>query len=204
MKVEFSKNVSIIIPNKNDDTYLKKLLNMLSYLNAEVIVETEGTRAENLNNGATKATKEFLWFLHADSNITPENIKQLELSIQEHPNALHYFDLKFDGDKKMSINAWGANLRSRIFGTPFGDQGFCISKKMFEQAGKYPTNVPYGEDLIFVWHARQRGIKLNRVPSALLTSSRKYKQRGWLKLTLLYQWIWIKMSIPEAIKLLLG
>ena len=198
------EQVSIVIPVAADETEHKTLLANLhnhSQLQAEVIPCSKFTRAQSLNKGAAQAKGEWLWFVHADSYISTDNLCALEKSLEQHPQDLHYFDLAFD-DHSLRFNALGANLRSRLCGTPFGDQGFCIKKSLFKQLNGYPENTPYGEDLIFVWHARQAGIKLRRIPSKILTSGRKYKQCGWFKLTLLYQWRWIKMSCPEFLTLL--
>ncbi len=182
------EQVSIIIPAAPDEPALETLLGDLKPLDNEIIISSEGTRAKSLNAGAAKAQHKFLWFLHADSRVTKENILALDKSLQQNPDALHYFDLKFDTPSLPILNAWGANMRSRLFALPYGDQGFCISKKLFEEAGGYPEDIPYGEDLMFARKARQAGIKLNRIPSKLTTSARKYRERGWLKLTLLRQW----------------
>jgi GT2 family glycosyltransferase len=97
----------------------------------------------------------------------------------------------------MCINRWGVHFRSRILKVPFGDQGFCIRKDMFQILGGFPDNVPYGEDHIFVWKARQQGVKLQPVCSTLYTSARKYKKHGWLKTTLLHQYLWVKQAWPQ-------
>ena len=206
--IEMFEMVSIIIPVCNQETELERLLADLAPVkdSIEIIIKSEGSRAKSLNAGAASATRPFLWFLHADSRINEQNLHALSLALKEKPDDLHYFDLAFskDGPALTVFNAWGANWRSRLFGVPYGDQGFCLSKEQFVKANGYPDDVPYGEDLIFVWHARQAGIRLNHLPSKLLTSARKYSQRGWLKLTLLCQWRWIGMSIPEALKMVRG
>ena len=203
--VEMFEKVSIIIPVYNQETELERLLADLAFVkdSAEIIIKSEGSRAKSLNAGAAAATRPFFWFLHADSRVSEQNLQVLSHALKEKPDALHYFDLAFgkDGPALAAFNAWGANWRSRLFGVPYGDQGFCLSKEQFTKAGGYPEDVPYGEDLMFIWHARQAGIRLNQLPSKLLTSARKYSQQGWLKLTLLYQWRWIGMSIPEALKM---
>lgn len=186
-------NVSIIIPTAPDETAQQQLLNDLKQLNNEIIISAEGARAKSLNVGAVKASDDFLWFLHADSRVSTENIFALEQALKKRPNVLHYFDLAYDGGHLTNCNSLGANIRSRLFGLPYGDQGFCISKNLFNKIGGYPENVPYGEDLLFIRLAKRAGIKLNRVPSKLLTSARKYKQHGWLKLTALRQWQMVKL-----------
>jgi glycosyltransferase involved in cell wall biosynthesis len=186
-------NVSIIIPTAPDETAQQQLLNDLKQLNNQIIISAEGSRAKSLNVGAVKASDDFLWFLHADSRVSTENIFALEQALKKRSNVLHYFDLAYDGGHLTNSNSLGANIRSRLLGLPYGDQGFCISKNLFNKIGGYPENVPYGEDLLFIRLAKRAGIKLNRVPSKLFTSARKYKQHGWLKLTVLRQWQMVKL-----------
>lgn len=197
--------ISIIIPFHEKEDQLQQLLSDLGALKSEsdIAVVSKGTRAASLNAGALSAARPFLWFLHADSRINAHNLEALSQALKRKPDALHYFDLAFanDGPPQAALNAWGANVRSRLFGTPYGDQGFCVAKGHFLRAGLFPEDVQYGEDLMLVWRLRQAGIRLNRVPSKLVTSARKYHEHGWLNLTLLYQWRWIGMSLPEAIKL---
>ena len=55
--------------------------------------------------------------------------------------ALYYFSLKFDDGRILRLNSLGANLRSRLFSLPYGDQGFCLSKELFLRIGGFPENV---------------------------------------------------------------
>jgi len=95
----------------------------------------------------------------------------------------------------------GARLRSRILKVPFGDQGFCIKKALFHKLEGFPEDLPYGEDHVFVWKIRQHGTELQPTGAILYTSARKYKKHGWLKTTLLHQYLWIKQAWPEWKKL---
>lgn len=193
--------LSIVIPVAANETEQQNLLADLKGCDAEIIPSTDTSRASSLNLGAAEASGEWLWFLHADSRINPDNIRALGQSLEQSPAALHYFDLAFDLPF-LRFNAVGANLRSRLLGLPFGDQGLCIKKSLFESLDGYPEDCPYGEDLLFVWQARLAGVRLQRIPSKLLTSGRKYQQHGWLRLSLLYQWRWIKLSLAPFLKLL--
>lgn len=185
--------VSIIIPVAPGETAHERLLDDLKSLDAEIIVSSEGSRAKSLNAGATRATRPFLWFLHADSRVSADNILALKQALSMRSNALHYFDLAYEEGGLPALNACGANMRSRIFDMPYGDQGFCISRALFTKTGAYPENDPYGEDLLFVRLAKKKGVRLNRIPSKLMTSARKYGQQGWLKLTALRQWQMVKL-----------
>ena len=186
-------DISIIIPVTPNETSHKKLLDDLKGCKAEIVISSEESRSQSLNAGAAKATRPYLWFLHADTHITQHHFEALKQSLQTTPNALHYFDLAFDGGAYMTLNAIGANLRSRLLGLPYGDQGFCISKELFEATDGYPEDTPFGEDLLLVRVAKKKNINLQRIPSKLLTSARKYHDYGWLKLSLYRQWQLIKL-----------
>ena len=164
----------------------------------------EPGRAKQMNAGAKQAAGQYIWFLHIDSRFSPKLIDTLVGNLRCYPERLHYCLLAFmdDGPSSMEMNSLGANLRSLCLGVPFGDQGLLISKQLFAEVGGYPETAPYGEDHLFVWYARQHGIRLKCCRSRLLTSARKYKRKGWLPLTLLYQKLWIKQAWPEFLRLL--
>lgn len=166
--------------------------------------QSDKGRAQQMNLGAAKASGEFLWFVHLDSQFERTAFDTLLTAIEQQPQALHYFQLAWQKPSPayMAINAAGANLRSKLFGTPFGDQGFCLAKSIFDQVGCYSEMDAYGEDHLLTWQVRQQGYPLNQLKAVLWTSPRKYQQIGWLKLTCLYQWLWIKQAIPEWLKLL--
>lgn len=156
-------------------------------------------RATQMNLGAERATGEYLWFLHADTRLTAENVSALRVALRAHPDSLLYFDLGFHdgGQRRLRLNQWGARLRSDWLGVPFGDQGLCLPSQRFAALGGYPASAPYGEDHLLVWRARQQGIRLAGIGSRLATSARKYRQHGWLRLTLRYQWMWLCQAWPE-------
>ncbi len=162
---------------------------------------SSGSRAGRMNAGADAATGEFLWFLHADSKFGRDTVAALFSAVRNHPECLHYFNLAFFGGdarltRLMRLNEWGARVRSWALKVPFGDQGFCIRKSLFKKVGGFPEGLAYGEDRAFVLRARGRGIPVRSTGATLYTSDRKYKKNGWLKTTLLHQYLWIKLAWP--------
>ena len=87
---------------------------------------------------------------------------------------------------------------------PFGDQGLCIRKDLFQSIKGFREDLPYGEDHVLVWTARQWHIELQPVGAMLYTSARKYKKYGWVKTTLIHQYLWMKQALPEWKKLRIG
>ncbi len=190
-------NVSVIIPVWYQETELNTLLKDLENTGAEIILSAEGSRAKSLNAGAAKSTRDILWFIHADSRITKENIQSLNESLQEFPDALHYFKLKFTEGGLSAINAHGANIRSTLIGLPYGDQALCLSKQQFELIGAYPEDTLYGEDLLFVRLAKKHKMQLAEVPSFLISSARKYHSQGWMKTSLSHWFIMLKLMLKK-------
>lgn len=163
-------------------------------------------RAAQQNAGANIAGGDFLWFVHADTEITDAMIIELKKAIKLWPKHLLYFDLKFyDGNPiLMRITEIGAAVRSRVFRIPFGDQAFCIQRKIFWEAKGFPEDVKRGEDHIFCWRVIRNSVVPRSVGVSVRTSARKYVERGWIKTTIAHQIITWSQAVPEAIKLLSG
>lgn len=167
-------------------------------------IESSKGRARQQNAGVTNSERAYLWFLHADTRLSARAREALEFALNRAPNVLHYFELAFnsDGPRFMFLNQAGANFRSRVLGIPFGDQGFCMARQTFERIGGFDESVPYGEDHLLVWRARQMGIPIECTGASLSTSARKYRDRGWLKTTINHLSCTLRQALPEAVTLL--
>jgi len=144
-------------------------------------------RATQQNAGAAAGTREWLWFLHADTRLLPETLPALRAWLEQRDRpALGWFRLQFadDGPRAMRWNARGANWRARVLGLPFGDQGLLLPRAQFAQLGGFDPTLRDGEDHALVWRARRAGLPLRAIDAALVTSARKYAERGWLRTTL--------------------
>jgi GT2 family glycosyltransferase len=147
-------------------------------------------RAHQQNAGAHAARRTWLWFLHADTRFTPETLPALRAFLARDEPALGWFRLRFDADGPktlqwaMRANAMGANWRSRRLGLPFGDQGLLIPRLEFDRLDGFDPQLAYGEDHALVWRARRAELPLREIDAALITSARKYAERGWLRTTL--------------------
>ena len=180
-------SLSIIIPLAPGDS-AKKLLKKLYLFGYNPIVTSFGNRAKSLNHGGRIADGQYLLFLHADSYLDDSFLMALPKISEGDNDTLYYFKLRFDKVGLVSLNAMLTNLRYRLFNLPYGDQGFCISKRLFIESGGFREDVPYGEDMHFVLKLKSLGNSIKNIPIFLTTSSRKYDQKGWLRLTLEYQW----------------
>lgn len=197
--------ISIIIPIHPDETAHHPLITFLEKRNdpdIEVIVTSGKNRANAMNIRASEAAHHYLWFVHADTKLEEKHIIALQNQLKQKPNHIHYFDLKFDKDGPWltHLNTIGANIRSHLFGLPWGDQALALSKEIFKNLDHYNENLLYGEDHALILHAHKNKIKLNAINIPLITSAREYRKKGWFKLTLLRQYLWIKLTIQEWFK----
>ena len=214
--------LSVVIPCAHGDNNIDGVLNDLVPLkgDCEVLVvspqpvvvrsglqvrqiQGNGRRADQLNLGGEHAQGEFLWFLHADSHLTPGVIEDLKLGLTSEPDGFHYFALKFrnDGPNLTKLNGFGARWRSRFLKLPFGDQGFALRKDTWLRLGKFPTDRTYGEDHSLVWRSKEQGLKFSYHSSAIETSARKYKNKGWLKTTVIHGFLTWKQVVEELVGL---
>jgi GT2 family glycosyltransferase len=167
-------------------------------------IQSSPGRAVQQNFGAISARGNYLWFVHADSKIPRPTIHRLVEHLKTEPQSVMHFDLQFlnDGPRLVRFNGVLANWRSQYLKMPFGDQGFCMSRKTFEKIGGFPENESYGEDHVLIWEARRKNIEIERLPAAVFTSARKYEKGGWGSVTKTHVWLTTKQAFSEGWKLL--
>lgn len=131
-----------------------------------------------MNEGAKYASSDILLFLHADT-ILPNNAFTYILNIFSNKNiGAGAFDLSFDSNKlALKIIAKTASIRSRITKIPYGDQAIFIRKKVFEDIGGY-ENINLMEDVNLMQKLKRKKYKINILKYKIITSSRKWKQKG--------------------------
>lgn len=163
-------------------------------------------RAKQLNTGARWAKCEFFWFLHCDSKVDDAAIEKLKVAIRNGPRIVHFFDLKFlsDGPWLTVSNVYGVWLRSHFLRLPFGDQGYCMHREVFERLGGFCEEAPYGEDHLLIWKAHQCRIKLGCVGAPIYTSARRYHSQGWFKTTAKHLMLTARQATPELVRLVRG
>ncbi|WP_417388131.1 TIGR04283 family arsenosugar biosynthesis glycosyltransferase [Gimesia sp.] len=165
---------------------------------------TSRGRAIQMNHGAEHAQANYLLFLHADSRISDAAVQQLFHCLELYPEALLYFNLKFRDQSflLMHLNSWGVYFRSHVLGMPFGDQGLCLPRTLFQKLNGFDEEATYGEDHLLVWAARRHGIRLRCTGADIETSARKYREQGWLKVTVRHLWLTARQAIPQFLLLI--
>lgn len=135
------------------------------------------SRGGQLRRGCAAADGEWLLVLHADTHLAPGWAETVAQHLQAGQGRPAYFRLRFRARGLMPawVAGW-ANLRARLFGLPYGDQGLLIRRADYEAAGGYPDQ-PLMEDVALV--RRLQG--LTGLPCAALTSAERYQRAGWLR-----------------------
>jgi rSAM/selenodomain-associated transferase 2 len=204
-----SPQLSVIIPARDEAQALPQLLANLAWLRAcgaELIVVDGGSRdataalaapyvdrvlasspgrARQMNAGAAVACGDYLWFVHADTQVSAESIQRLLEVLGERP-VWGRFDVRLSG-QSLSLRLIGSmiSLRSRLTGVASGDQGIFVARVSFEALGGY-ADIALMEDLELI----RRLKKLARprcLRPALLTSSRRWERHGVWR-TVLLMW----------------
>lgn len=146
-------------------------------------------RGRQMNRGARVASAPWLWFLHADSVVERSTRRAMTRFCARDEEAIGYCDLKYlaDGPALTTLNAFGANWRSRLLGLPYGDQGLCLPAGWFRRLGGFREDLERGEDLDLVVRARRAGLPVRRTGGRIHTSASRYREHGWLRTTIEHQ-----------------
>ncbi|WP_448564412.1 TIGR04283 family arsenosugar biosynthesis glycosyltransferase [Trichothermofontia sp.] len=147
-----------------------------------ILEHSPAGRARQMNAGAAIATGEILLFLHADTHL-PAGFPTLVRTALATPGTIAgAFDLRIGGDLPgLRWVEWGVYWRSRLCQLPYGDQALFLTQAVFRELGGFP-DLPIMEDFVLVrrLHAlcRSGRGKLAIVPEAVVTSARRWQQRG--------------------------
>ncbi|WP_281269745.1 TIGR04283 family arsenosugar biosynthesis glycosyltransferase [Marinospirillum perlucidum] len=205
---------SLILPVLNEETTLPSLLTALQPLRSagvEVILVDGGSqdatcklalgqvdqllqappgRAGQMNLGAQAAQGPWLFFLHADTSLTPEASDRLLQVAAGEEAAWGRFDVCILGQARLlRLVALLMNLRSRWTGIATGDQLIFMHQALFHALGGYPEQ-PLMEDI----EISKRLKKMQRpwcLREKVLTSGRRWEQKGlWRTIFLMWRLRW--------------
>lgn len=142
------------------------------------LLRTGRGRGVQLAEGAEAAQGDWLLFLHADTVLGPGWVGAVQRHIVEAPEKAGWFRLRFDdeGAAPRLVAGW-ANLRSGLFGLPYGDQGLLVPRRLYRAAGGF-ARVPLMEDVSL---ARRLKGRLRPLGAEAVTSAERYRRDGWLR-----------------------
>jgi len=202
--------ISVIIPTRNEKQCLPRTLApLVGNADCEIIIVDGGSddgtpalartfgcktytgpanRSRQMNVGVEKSKGNILLFLHADT-VLPDNFAQaIHQTLGMENVAGGAFSLGFDNDgPALRCIAWGANLRSRIFQLPYGDQALFTPRTIFNAVGGF-AEMEIMEDFVFVRKIGKMG-KVITIGEKVTTSARRWQNIGIFRTTLINQLI---------------
>lgn len=202
--------VSIIIPTLNEEASISHLLQQLQTYRqqgheviivdggstdktvsisqpfADKVIQSEPGRAVQMNNGASQASFDVLWFVHADTLIPDNAVERIQYYLSNDKNKWGCFNIKLSGSHVLfRIIERMINIRSCISGIATGDQGIFINKNLFEVVKGF-SNLPLMEDVELCKRLKPISSPVC-AKEVLTTSSRRWEQNGILS-TVVLMW----------------
>lgn len=152
------------------------------------VVETTPGRGGQLRTGAAAVRGEWLLFLHADVRMPEPARAALRGAVDDQRLSVAVWRFAIDGRGTwFRIVEFGAWLRDRVGGLPYGDQGLLVRRDCYEAVGGFPS-IPIMEDVALIRALRRRG-RIDRFGAPLPVSARRWQRegpvRGWLRNALL-------------------
>jgi rSAM/selenodomain-associated transferase 2 len=139
-------------------------------------------RGRQMNAGAQAARGELLAFLHADTHLGKAHLRTLRHRAGSPGFAAGAFELRLTPARPaLRLIAWGANLRSRLLGLPYGDQVLVVRRQLFFALGGFAERRP--EDLDLVLRLR-RHTRLQILTPPVASSGRRWLRNGYFRTTL--------------------
>lgn len=201
-------SLSVIVPTLNEAPRISELLERLKQASPhEIIVadggstdhtvaiaqqlgvrviETPKGRARQMNLAAANATGEFLLFVHADT-LPPVDYPDVIRRVLQMPGtSAGAFRFQLAGDLAAAplIEVF-VQIRCQLVGTPYGDQGLFMRRRIFQHLGGFP-DWPVMEDLHFVRRLKRLGA-VRTAPETALTSARRWQSGGTIRTFLCHQ-----------------
>jgi len=174
--------IIIVDGGSSDDT-----VRIADQCGATVVNSARRGRATQMNTGASIATHEILYFLHADS-IPPNNFTTQILRAYNLGAKSGCFRLAFDYDHWfLKVNAWFT--RFDVNAIRFGDQSLFVTKDVFQKSGGFREDLVMMEDQEIIHRIKKFG-KFKVLKDVIHTSARKYLDNGVYRMQGIFYRIW--------------
>ena len=153
------------------------------------VLERSRGRGLQLDEGARAASGRWLWFLHADSGISADVLREIG-KLSERSPCWGRFDVRLSDTPLLRLTATAMNWRSAITGICTGDQGIFVHRTLLEAVGGVPRQ-PLMEDIELSRRLRRIRRPL-RVRTHLRPSARRWRTHGVLRTMILMWWLRIR------------
>ncbi len=160
-------------------------------LGTKVILSEKG-RAKQMNLGAHHATGDIFYFLHADT-FPPQNFDQLILNAVDSGFLAGCFRMKFD-TRNLFLRFFAWFSRVNLLICRGGDQSLFVERELFEKSKGFNEMYCIYEDTEFIERLYHQ-TKFKVLAAYVVTSARKYREIGTLKLQFHFAVIHLKKSL---------
>ena len=218
--------ISIIIPALNEEDSIRETLDALRvFERAEIILVDGGStdatrliaescdvkvlhtprrgRGAQLQFGGNFAKGDILWFLHADTIVSPDAVEQIKKALENPRVAGGNFTIRFDGERL------AAKFLTRLYpklgkiGLIYGDSAIFARRTVYRKMGGFKA-FPIFEDLDFIERLRKTG-EIVTLSSVVTTSSRRFENKSFLltflRWTILQVLYWLGVSPDKLLKI---
>ena len=151
------------------------------------LVESQPSRATQMNAGAHAACGEILWFLHADVELPPECLAEIARILDDNAVAGGFFRIRLPGGLIYRLTDSFAHYAGILLRMRCGDHGIFCRRTTFVDVGGFPT-VPLMEDVDFFRRLHRCG-RVVHSEKRIVISPRRYEAIGPARLTLAYGFI---------------
>ena len=157
--------------------------NVARMMGATVMASPRG-RGRQLAAGAGQARSDWLLFLHADTVPGPGWLDEMCAFCRDPANLRRAGVFRFALDDESGAAQWleaAVNMRTRVLGLPYGDQGLLLSRIFYDDLGGFRP-VPLMEDVDIVRRIGRGAI----VPltTVAVTSAERWRRDGWIRRSL--------------------
>lgn len=150
------------------------------------VVRSPKGRAVQMNRGAEAATGDLFYFIHADTR-PPERFVDKILSALAEGSEAGCFQLTFD-DPHWLMQTYGWFTRFPFPVCRGGDQSLFITKSLFGRIGGFDESLRIMEDIDIIERiGRETPFRI--LPHNVVTSARKYRINGRVRLQLIFGFI---------------
>ena len=161
----------IIVDSGSED----KTIDIANIYGAKVFISKERNRGLQLDIGAKNSKGDWLIFLHADTRLTHDWFRKINLVLKGGKNFIYYFKFKINSKKIIfRVLEILVNLRSQVFKKPYGDQGLIIHRTTYFKNNGF-RKIPLMEDIEFLNRLNNKK-DLKQLNLPIFTSSRKWER----------------------------
>ena len=198
--------LSVVIPVLNDAAPLRRLIEDLRDTEFEIVVVDGGSdddsvsvasgadrvvsgprgRGMQMAAGIPVANGEWLWFMHADTRLSPQVVAALVDRLDK--PSWGFFSVRLDGASwPYRIIERTMSWRAAASGIATGDQGIFVHRELLDAVGGVPRQ-PLLEDVELCRRLR-RLAKPVVLREPLLASSRRWERDGIVRTILVMWWL---------------